>query len=69
MGTFIEVRNYNDVPVTVSISIEYTDGDFTRFEHKDFYLGRKGFSNDTDQWSPPKGGKIVDYKVKSVKKR
>jgi len=65
---FIEVRNYNDDPVTVSISIEYSDGEFTRFEHLNLSLGRKGFSNDTTQWSPPRGSQIIDYKIKSVKK-
>jgi len=65
---FIEVRNYNDVPVTVYIVIEYSDGNFTRYEHINLSLGRKGFSSDTKQWSPPRGSLINNYTVKSVKK-
>jgi len=66
-ATIVEFRNYNDNQVVVSVSIEYTDGNFIRFEHTTIVLGRKGFSSDTRTWSPPKGGRINDVTVKSVK--
>jgi hypothetical protein len=61
------VTNYNDAPVSVAISIEYSDGNFTRFEYVTFSLGRKGFSNSTGQWSPPRGSHIVGFNINNVR--
>jgi hypothetical protein len=65
--SFVEVRNYNDVPVTVSITIEYRDGDVIRFEQASVSLGRKGFSSDTKHWTAPRGTYILSVDIKSVR--
>jgi len=65
-GNSVLITNYNDVPVTVSFTIEYTEGNFNRFEHKTISLGRNGFTNSTFFWGL-RGIQISNVDIKSVR--
>jgi len=65
-GNSVQITNYNDVPVTVSFSIEYREGDFIRFEHRTVSLGRNGFTNDYFFWGR-KDIQINDVRINSVR--
>jgi len=67
-GSFVEVINNNDTPVTVSLSIEYKEGDVIRFAPVTLSLGRKGFSSSFGQWGQGiRGIQIIDVRITSVR--